>query len=865
MVSAAAGTARGQEDTGVLRGLVRDAQGGAITSAAVDIVCGDDRYRATTDAVGSFVRTGLPPSRCRVTASSPLFEPETATVQVTPNGGSASLVLQVRRFSSEVVVTPARGIEETTFSVPEPMSVTSRRDIDSRPYQLVAQVLREEPGVLVQQTTSAQASPIIRGFTGQSNVYLLDGVRLNTGAWRGGPSQYLAWVDGAIVDRIEVVRGSGSVQYGSDALGGTVQVLTRPAPFGLGLARVGGTVEALGGTADKSFGGQADLTIRTTAASIVVGGSGRRVEDLRAGGGKDSHNAVTRFLGLPSTILGSRMRATAFDQGGVHGTGTFGVGSNASLRAFYTHDTQVGASRYDRVLGGEGVYRSGFDPQTLDLGLVRYERAISGLLDGVSATFSVNRQADGRFEQARPIARLDTQAATTTALGYQAQAHRNLRRHQIVVGGELYDESTGASRQLIEPNGIVTPARPDIPDGTSYSNLGIFAQDTVNVSDRLTMRGGLRYSSFSFATKPDALFGVTAEDVTMRSATFQAASIVRLLDGLNLTFEVGRGFRAANAADLGSIGLSGGGGFEITPSKANAMGALVGTTGAADARSTGVRVPALRPEVAYHYELGVKARVGRFSGTLNGFDMEFFDAIQRRALVFDTNVVGSTVSGFQIVRQDAAGLAYIAQDVRPVGTRVNVDRTRILGFDGEGEVQLTSTWTASGYFSMSNGRLLATGEYVRRMPPPMGGAKVRWTAGRLWTEGVLTFAAEQTRLNSGDLSDARIGGLRTRTSIANFFNGTATDLGLVTNGVLTETGETLAQVQNRVLGSATSSPLFTTQAGFAVFGIRAGLRVTPQLDLTVIGENLGDVNYRLYGSGVDAPGVNVQVRTRYRF
>ena len=66
-------------------------------------------------------------------------------------------------------------------AVPEAMSITTRRDIDSRPYTLLPQVLREEPGILLQQTTSAQVSPIIRGFTGQSNIYLLDGVRLNTG------------------------------------------------------------------------------------------------------------------------------------------------------------------------------------------------------------------------------------------------------------------------------------------------------------------------------------------------------------------------------------------------------------------------------------------------------------------------------------------------------------------------------------------------------------------------------------------------------------------------------------------------------------------------------------------------------------
>ena len=50
-----------------------------------------------------------------------------------------------------------------------------------------------------------------------------------------------------------------------------------------------------------------------------------------------------------------------------------------------------------------------------------------------------------------------------------------------------------------------------------------------------------------------------------------------------------------------------------------------------------------------------------------------------------------------------------------------------------------------------------------------------------------------------------------------------------------------------------------------MIGLRGGVRVTPAFDVSVLGENLTDTNYRLYGSGVDAPGVNVQVRARYRF
>jgi hemoglobin/transferrin/lactoferrin receptor protein len=866
IISTTLPAAAGQSAQGAIAVLVRDAQGGVLAGATVDIVCGAERRRMTTASNGELTASGLPPGRCAVTASSDAFEPETVTLNSVA-GVRGTLVLQVRRFTAEVVVTPSRGADQRTFDLPESLSVTSRRDIDSRAFTLLPQVLREEPGVLVQQTTSGQTSPSIRGFTGQSNVYLVDGVRLNVGQWRAGPNQYTAWIDGGPVDSIEVVRGGGSVQYGSDALGGTVQFLSTPTLVTSRMRNVTANVELTAASAAESVGGQADLAFRVRSANIRIGGSGQHVNDLRAGDGLDSHSAVTRFFGLPSTVLGSRQIGTGYDQRGVYGVATAGLGDRATLRGLFMHESQTGASRYDRILGGEGLFASGFDPQTLDLAFLRYSRTDVGPFDGLSATFSLNRQADGRFEQARPTARLDRQDATTTALGYQAQVTRGFgARHHLLVGVEYYDESIDAQRELVDPGPIVTPARPDIADGTSYTNLGIFAQHALQVvPNRLSLRGGIRFGSFGFSTTPDAALGVSAETVDQRSMTFQAAAVIGLSDSVRLTASVNRGFRAANAADLGAIGLTGGGGFEIAPSTAAALNAVVGSTAASGAVSTGVRVPELGPEVVYQYEVGLKTSTRRFGGAISVFDMELYDFIQRRALVFDSSIAGTTISGFTVVRTDATGLAYIAPDVRPITTRVNVDRARVRGFDVEGEARFGSDWTASSHFSMSNGRLLTTGEFARRMPPAMGAAKLRWNRERFWAEGVLTFAAEQSRLNSGDLSDARIGGLRTRASIATFFNGTATDRGLVRDSILVATGETLAQVQNRVLGTAASAPLYTSEPGYAVIGLRSGVRLTPQLDVAVIGENLGDVNYRFYGSGLDASGINLHVRTRYRF
>jgi hemoglobin/transferrin/lactoferrin receptor protein len=852
---------------GAVTGIVQDEQGGVIPGAAVAVSCGDVTRRTVTDNAGQFAVSGLPAVRCTTVAEAPRFRAQSTTVDLTRGSTSTMVILLVQGYATEVVVTPGRGVKEDGFGLPGSVSVLSRRDMDSRPYHLLPQLLREEPGILVQQTTSAQASPTIRGFTGQSNVYLLDGVRLNTAAWRTGPSQYLAWVDGAVAERLEVVRGPGSVEYGSDALGGTINVLTAPALFGTQGAQVGGLGHLQVGSADRSASGEAGVHIRWSRAAMRAIGSRRVIGDLRPGDGVDSHAAVTRFLGLPSTIAGNRLQETAYRQTGATVAGTLDTGGAATLRGLFLHSEQHDTTRYDRVLGGDGLHRSGFDPQRLDFGFLTYQRPNTAGFDGVSATFSLNRQEDGRFEQTRPTARVDAQQAVTQVLGYQAQAHRTVfGRHRVLLGAEFYDERTSAFRTFREVSGVISPQRPDIPDGTTYTNLGLFVQDSVDLlQGRVALRGGARYGRFGFATTPDEQLGVTGEQVTTDALTFQVGSVVSINEHVNAVFNVSRGFRAANAADLGDIGLTGGGGFVITPSEAAARGGLVGTTEGSNAVSTGEPVPALESEVLYSYEAGVKFRSRRFDAAVSVYDLEYLDTIQRRAIVFGSSVVGTTISGFDIVRQDAAGLAYIAQDVRPIATRVNAGRARIRGFDVQGDARLSRRLSGAVHFALTNGRLLDTNQFLRRMTPPMGGARLRWSGAGVWVEGAVSFARTQTRLNSGDLSDARIGGLRTRTSIANFFNGTATDLGLVSNGILVATGESLAAVQERVLGTAASAPLYTTGPGYVVYGLRAGWRLTEMLDVTAIGENLTDRNYRLYGSGLDAPGANLQLRVRFRF
>ena len=139
----------------------------------------------------------------------------------------------------------------------------------------------------------------------------------------------------------------------------------------------------------------------------------------------------------------------------------------------------------------------------------------------------------------------------------------------------------------------------------------------------------------------------------------------------------------------------------------------------------------------------------------------------------------------------------------------------------------------------------------------------------------LHAAWDQPHLSSLDLDDRRTGASRSRTSIRKFFINGATARGWVGPGadgaigtaddVLLTTGETVTQVQDRVLGVGVNSDvLFPEVRGYVVFGVRAGIRFGAH-ELLIDAENLGDQNYRGISWGVDAPGRGIAARFIARF
>ena len=124
------------------------------------------------------------------------------------------------------VVSAARH-EQRVIESPRSVSVLTSEEIRKRNYRTVPEALNEMMGILVQETNYGGGAPIIRGMIGNRILILVDGIRLNNSVYRLGPLQYLNTIDLYRVERIEVVRGPSSALYGSDALGGLINIVTR--------------------------------------------------------------------------------------------------------------------------------------------------------------------------------------------------------------------------------------------------------------------------------------------------------------------------------------------------------------------------------------------------------------------------------------------------------------------------------------------------------------------------------------------------------------------------------------------------------------------------------------------------------------
>lgn len=221
-----------------LSGTVLDEQ--KVPIAGVSVTIPALHRSVVTDEGGRFAFSGLKAGIYKVNIASLGRATETRTVHLSPGDGTLQVLLRVTPLELPGLTVTARPQPTDALTSPLSVTVVEGRQLDRQRGQGVMKTIENNPGVATYTTGAGVAKPVIRGVTSQRVLVITDGVRQEGQQWgdEHGPE-----IDGLDVDRIEVVRGPNSVLYGSDALGGVVNVVKADLPTASGdRAEFGGTV-----------------------------------------------------------------------------------------------------------------------------------------------------------------------------------------------------------------------------------------------------------------------------------------------------------------------------------------------------------------------------------------------------------------------------------------------------------------------------------------------------------------------------------------------------------------------------------------------------------------------------------------------
>ncbi len=221
-------------------------------------------------------------SRARVVAVAALLALQGALAPSASAASAYSSLADTTRpatFMREVVVTGAR-FPRRYYESPQALSYLNRLQLRETAPTVIGDVLSQLPGVDMSKDSPWEQRPVLRGLGGQRVLVLVDGTPMNS-ARGNGPHPSL--VDPSQIERVEVVRGPSSVAYGSDALGGVINIITREAlPSSMNNRGLQGSVNMGGSTAESQTNESFTLMPHIGRFSAFLGAGGRKSQDYRS-------------------------------------------------------------------------------------------------------------------------------------------------------------------------------------------------------------------------------------------------------------------------------------------------------------------------------------------------------------------------------------------------------------------------------------------------------------------------------------------------------------------------------------------------------------------------------------------------------
>ncbi len=523
----------------------------------------------------------------------------------------------------EVVVTATRKNSEMLL-LPYTVNMLNRKTMDEYQFRTTPEAMMGMNGVFVQKTNHGGGSPFVRGVTGNQTLVLVDGIRLNNSTFRYGPNQYLNTIDAYTINKIEVAKGTGSVQYGSDAIGGVINIISTSPDFSTQKSSFNGklTGKYMTGDMEKTIRGEA--IYRGNKFALLAGVSKRNFGDIIGGDttGKQSPSGYDEW---------------AFDI-----KAKFLLKQNIVLTLANQFLQQQHVPVYHKVQL-ENFSLNEMDPQQRLLSYARlHMQGKSSIFKETEFTVSFQQGTEGRNSLKNGSTVLRKERDETKTVGITADVLSVLNKVWTANSGiELYTDRVASTRKDINTvSNIMDTKRGLYPDDSKYGNYAAYTLHHLHIS-KWVIDGGLRFNTFNIAISDTSLGNVK---IFPSAFVGNAGLLYTISRQQSVYVSFSSGYRAPNVDDMGTLGI-------------------------VDFR---YEIPAsnLRPEKSQHTEFGYKFQSKKIKGSFAAYYMHLSNIITR------VKAEGQIISGYPVYKKENTEAAFI----KGIETEFNAEVTKHVYF-----------------------------------------------------------------------------------------------------------------------------------------------------------------------------------------
>jgi hemoglobin/transferrin/lactoferrin receptor protein len=710
------------------------------------------------------------------------------------------ILLNEKTYSVDEIVVSADRYKELLKDVPRQIDVLNSKDIQYENVQTTAQLLQKTGDVFVQMSQQGAGSPILRGFEANRVLIVIDGVRLNNAIFRGGHLQNLIRIDNNMLEKAEVLFGSGSLMYGSDALGGVMTFYSKnPILSPNNLTFVKGDAFGRFSTANNEKTGHVNFNVANKIIGFLGSFTYSDFGDLRMGANYEptaNENwkrkyYAERINGVDVMTLNENINKqiqSAYQQYDILGKLLFKQTENVQHTLSFQFSNTNDVPRYDRLTQYSGSKLKfaewNYGPETRLMGSYKLDlNASHSFYDNAQLTIAyqnikesrINRRfgKDDRFSQNEKV--------DVISLNFDLQKKINSNEIRYGVEGAFNNVNSTATKTNIV-TGVETPDVTRYPDGGSkMMSLAGYLSHSIEFNKMFVLSEGVR---FSYVTLKSTFNDTTFYKFPFTEAEQKNAAVNGSL-GLvfmpapdwRLYINGATGFRAPNVDDLSKV-------FETV------TGSVI------------VPNSDLKPEYTYTGEFGIS---------------KIFDnRIKIEGMAYYTYLQNAIITGpFKYNGMDSI---YYQGTLSPVYANQNADKgSYICGYNLNLSADLTN------YLSLTS--------------------SVNFTYGRIKTD-------------STDQSLDHIPPVLGKTSLILRLEKFKGDFTVMYNGWKRIWDYRLGAEDNEADATSSGMPSWYTLNLGAAYQLTQNFQVQARLD------NLLDKNYRIFASGLSAPGRNFSVTLR---